>query len=64
LNAFISLPTRTEKAKPIWVHYFIYPGSPYTFLTAETLKALDINSTSNELMVFINGRSSIVRPST
>ena len=39
-RGIISLRTRFEKKQPIWVHYLVDTGSPFTFLSAESVKFL------------------------
>ena len=42
-RSLISIPTRSNWSKPVWVHYIVNPASPYTYLSEETCKALNIN---------------------
>lgn len=36
----MSIPTRLWEKKPIWIHYLIDTGSPYSFLTREAIRTL------------------------
>ena len=60
----ISLPTRTGETKPIWVHYLIDTGAPYSFLTKTALEALKVDDTQNMFAVLINGHKCSVGVST
>jgi len=42
-RSLISIPTRSNWSKPIWVHYLVNTASPYTYLSEETCKALNIS---------------------
>lgn len=36
-RGIVSLPTRFQNKSPIWVHYLVDTGSPWTFLSKESL---------------------------
>ena len=53
-RGMISLPVRSAKTSPIWVHFIIDPGAPVTFLSVSTSKALKVDETKDEFEVYIN----------
>ena len=39
-RGIISLPTRFKNKRPIWIHYLVGTGSPWTFLSMESIRSL------------------------